>query len=656
MESISLQVAYGAVKHFGRNLYTSNPPAIAELVANSWDAYATRCEIIEQNGSLIITDNGIGMNDTEFSERYAVSGTEKKTEFIRKPDHMKKREYMGRKGIGKFAAFSLGEEYILYTKSNEDVNWKKVKFCYNDLLVDKAIIKVPVEELLDLTELEEIFDYKFEMETGTLIYIPKMRRKFIKSTSSNLSNILARRFSVNISEKYHFELFLNRTEVDLKEHFYDSFVEFVYYFGCSELEIKNRFSNAETENLFEVENDFFSENKVTGWIGSVQKPKMLKIEDELNSNGIIIYINGKLADENILKSVQNARMSNNYIVGEINADFLQNENEDPVLSSREGLNMEIENVDMLKDNISYLRNDLINKWNELRAARTVEKQDYLIRMMNNENYGKVYNTFNKEQKKQVRTYAQKLFDNNEKDNEGEIDYFTPVIFSLVNSEIIKEIDVREDDEVGVILKKFYNLFDKTEINSALRIKSNIQDRLNVIEELSKHIDNGAKEKVFEEHLEKHPWLINPYWDKASQNVVTSTQEYYRSLIDKNKIEGISDIIVRVAEEPFPIICELKRDKKTSYSHPNTQEILNQVSIYRRGIVAQERLLGNSFSGLDYNMIKAFFICGEHVLKDLDVLDRNLIEINNNIKILTYQQIIRNARGIYSKAITESVLS
>lgn len=38
---IDLQIAYGAVKHFGRNLYTSNPPAIAELVANSWDAYAT---------------------------------------------------------------------------------------------------------------------------------------------------------------------------------------------------------------------------------------------------------------------------------------------------------------------------------------------------------------------------------------------------------------------------------------------------------------------------------------------------------------------------------------------------------------------------------------------------------------------------------------
>lgn len=30
IDKIDLQIAYGAVKHFGRNLYTSNPPAIAE--------------------------------------------------------------------------------------------------------------------------------------------------------------------------------------------------------------------------------------------------------------------------------------------------------------------------------------------------------------------------------------------------------------------------------------------------------------------------------------------------------------------------------------------------------------------------------------------------------------------------------------------------
>ena len=45
---LKFQVAFGAVRHFGRNLYSTTPPAVAELVANSWDAYAR--DLLAQNG------------------------------------------------------------------------------------------------------------------------------------------------------------------------------------------------------------------------------------------------------------------------------------------------------------------------------------------------------------------------------------------------------------------------------------------------------------------------------------------------------------------------------------------------------------------------------------------------------------------------------
>ena len=126
MDSVNFQIAFGAVKHFGRNLYTSNPPAIAELVANAWDAYATECQINFKNGALLIFDNGIGMNNNEFEKRYAISGSEKNLQ-IRKPNGMSTRPYMGRKGIGKFSAFSLGEKYILYTKSKKKIRKNRKK-------------------------------------------------------------------------------------------------------------------------------------------------------------------------------------------------------------------------------------------------------------------------------------------------------------------------------------------------------------------------------------------------------------------------------------------------------------------------------------------------------------------------------------------------
>lgn len=109
LNNLKFQVAFGAIRHFGRNLYSTNPPAIAELVANAWDAYARCCRIYIKNNAMLIVDDGIGMTDTEFQERYATSGKEKNTD-IRKPNEMKERPYMGKKGIGKFSAFSLADE------------------------------------------------------------------------------------------------------------------------------------------------------------------------------------------------------------------------------------------------------------------------------------------------------------------------------------------------------------------------------------------------------------------------------------------------------------------------------------------------------------------------------------------------------------------
>lgn len=106
LSNLEFQIAFGAVRHFGRNLYTTNPPAIAELVANAWDAYAKKCDLCYTNNSLLIVDNGIGMNDEEFQKRYATSGKPKDTN-IRKPEDMTLRPYMGKKVLENFLRLVL---------------------------------------------------------------------------------------------------------------------------------------------------------------------------------------------------------------------------------------------------------------------------------------------------------------------------------------------------------------------------------------------------------------------------------------------------------------------------------------------------------------------------------------------------------------------
>ena len=656
IEKIDLQIAYGAVKHFGRNLYTSNPPAITELIANSWDAYCTECNIYyndtENDGdkktSLLIVDDGIGMTDEELSGRYAISGTEKNTDSVRRPDGITLRPYMGRKGIGKFSAFSLGDSYVLYTKSDIDTQWKKMIFNYELLLEDRPTVPIAVEYIDSLQELKEFFPDLEENTTGTIVYIPKMRRKIISSSIEGLKNLISRRFSINVINNHDFSLKINSEIVDLSQHFYDDNLEFVYYFGTELEEIKQRFPNIPENNFYKEDDEFFTDYSISGWLGTVEIPSQLLADENISISGVIVYIHGKLADEDILRDKLKNRITNSYFLGEVNADFLQNEEEDPVLSSREGLNKEIPNVKLLIEKLSKISNKLNANWNNLRANRVREKLDYLDKMLSTDSgLGTTFEVYNDEQQKQVAKLAQRVFDNDEKYSDAEYRVYGQAIFALVNNKVINDITIDTDtDTFGEILKKFYSLFEKTELNAALRIKSNIEDRISVIDKLKKIIDDEEIEAVFEEHLAKNPWLINQYWDKPSDAIVVETQNKYKLKIAEEEVEGRTDIIIRTADEPFPIICELKREKKTGYSTPNVSDIQTQVAKYREFIADEIDRSDIPIKVNDNKDIKAFFICGDEAYRKLTSRNLNTLK-SSNIIVLTYRDIISQAERVYS---------
>ena len=59
--------------HVGRTLLSDPIAALVELVANAWDAGATRVRIAwptQDNGTIAVQDNGTGMTDEEFQRRW----------------------------------------------------------------------------------------------------------------------------------------------------------------------------------------------------------------------------------------------------------------------------------------------------------------------------------------------------------------------------------------------------------------------------------------------------------------------------------------------------------------------------------------------------------------------------------------------------------
>jgi signal transduction histidine kinase len=99
-------------RELGELLVGRDTTALVELIKNAYDADATSVAISGRNlsdskkGEIVITDDGIGMNKTEFEVGFLrIAGRTKTAEDRRSPWF--KRRYTGEKGVGRLAAHKL---------------------------------------------------------------------------------------------------------------------------------------------------------------------------------------------------------------------------------------------------------------------------------------------------------------------------------------------------------------------------------------------------------------------------------------------------------------------------------------------------------------------------------------------------------------------
>lgn len=108
------------LEHLGTQMYKRRDVAIAELVANCWDAGATVVSVTiptpqeydPRTSSMSITDDGSGMTEGQVDDDYLVIGRNRRAAGQPEPSG---RKIMGRKGVGKLAGFGLARRMQLTT-------------------------------------------------------------------------------------------------------------------------------------------------------------------------------------------------------------------------------------------------------------------------------------------------------------------------------------------------------------------------------------------------------------------------------------------------------------------------------------------------------------------------------------------------------------
>lgn len=156
IEELQFRISSGLKNIIGKDLIPDDFIAIFELVKNSYDAHATVVEIefidiLSEQGKIIITDNGKGMNYNDLLNKWlfvAYSAKKDRTEDIDYRNKLQSKiHYAGAKGIGRFSCDKLGSYLILTSKKDEinsqteqiEVDWLKFEQNAKDEFINVSV-------------------------------------------------------------------------------------------------------------------------------------------------------------------------------------------------------------------------------------------------------------------------------------------------------------------------------------------------------------------------------------------------------------------------------------------------------------------------------------------------------------------------------------
>lgn len=357
-----MTLSLNVLNHLGLNLYSNIPSVLSETVANSWDADAENVfiEVFQAEKKIVITDNGCGMNLEDINNKYLQVG-------YRKEDHdgritpKLKRKAMGRKGIGKLSLFSIAHKVEIHTVKDGE----KHRF-----LMDVDAIKEKIKVGEGTYEPKPLDVREVSITEGTKIILTELKKQ-VYENSPALRKRLARRFGI-IGKEYNFSVQVNTDEVEVSDRDYYHKLQYIWYFGKESEKFTERAKNVthKEERPSKIpETDF----EVSGWIGTVEQSGDLK-EGEDNLNKILLLVRGKLAQEDILAEFNEGGVYSKYIIGEVNADFLDSdEEEDIATTSRQYIWEGYPRFLAIKKFVAQELKHIQNKWTDLRNEQGTSK-------------------------------------------------------------------------------------------------------------------------------------------------------------------------------------------------------------------------------------------------------------------------------------------
>lgn len=372
MKQYNFNISLSILNHLGRNLYRSFMTVLGEAISNSWDADANNVYITIDRDSktLIVRDDGVGMNENDFQNKFLKIGYSKRKD--NKTHTALKRPFIGRKGIGKLALLSCAQSITVLTKAKgESIVGGVIDNSGLDKAIKDDVSSTDYSLGLPKDSLVSKYDKRLG-EKGTVIFFEGLKDG-IRNRIEYITKLVALYFRFSLKDP-SFNIYINENLVSIEElNSIKEKTQFVW-------KINNIDDPYINDGVFKKLKEMPTANsQIKGFIASVEKPSDLKIKGTEEKISIDLYVNGRLREKDILRHIPTARLVESYLYGQIHYDALDDET-DRFTSSREGVVPDDPKFKSLLKELESVLKIIINDWDIWRTEINQDGDSENMRM------------------------------------------------------------------------------------------------------------------------------------------------------------------------------------------------------------------------------------------------------------------------------------
>lgn len=560
------------LEHLGIQMYQNPVDAVAELIANAWDANAEHVHIslpsaIGNGGSLIVQDDGAGMTFAECQNFFLEVGRNRRGSDPDEKTKGKNRPVLGRKGIGKFAGFGIAELVTVSTVSQDTGEKTVFQLDLNQLLEGDyaSVSKKPIG----------IVDYQGPSDTrkaehGTTLTLARLTIDEVPE-SKRFARAMARRFLLHQSQSDF------AVEVDgepLPSGLHLTGAEYVF---------PRDYQDGEKPAGLSVDEDGWGEETLPNgesiqWRFVFHKDTI----DEEELRGIAVYAKNKLAQRPFLflttKGLE-GQHGTEYLSGQVKADYIDQRARDLIATERQRINWNHPDTRVLLEWGQARLRALLKLWAGRRAQKRVERLEKKVARFS-ERLNRLEAREAKTVKRALKQLAQiSTLTNAQFDELGEgvlTSWEHGRLRSLID-EIAEKRDLTQADLLEILLE--------AKVLTALNTAEAVLTKLRIVKRLKRRIEAGQLENAVRDFIAENPWLISPKWETFRvERSVKKLMSDAANTAGLDVTEGNKRIDLALASGDHLLILEFMRPgKKIDLDHLNRFE--SYIDNVRRAVEA-----------------------------------------------------------------------